>query len=104
MDNQSVGKSVAALVLGIIGLMCTLGRGMFIDLAGLILCIVGLVLAINARKELAPGEGGRGMATAGMICAIIGLVMAGLGLLCTACAFATMPFFGHGFRHFRPFW
>lgn len=101
MQNQSVSKAVAALILGILGLLAVLGRGILVDFVGIAICIIGLILAISAKKELAAGEGGRGYATAGMVCAIIGLALGALGFLCTACAHLTafsmfgLPFMFH---------
>ncbi len=101
MDNQTSSKAVAALVLGILGLLFTFGRGILVDFLGLVLCIIALVLSISVRKELVPGEGGRGLATGGMVCAIIGVVGAGISIMCSACALAaigTGAFTGfHGF-------
>ena len=56
-------KAVWSLVLGIVGLIC----------CG-ILSIVALVLGLSARKEIdASGQGGRGLATAGIVLGAIGI-------------------------------
>ncbi len=75
---------VASLVVGIISLLIGLvSAGLFGWLGG-ILGIIGIVLGALGRKN-AP-EGKSGIATAGLVCSIIGTV---LGLLlyvaCVAC-------------------
>ena len=75
---------VASLVVGIISLLIGLvSAGLFGWLGG-ILGIIGIVLGARGRKN-AP-EGKSGIATAGLVCSIIGTV---LGLLlyvaCVAC-------------------
>ncbi len=90
METKTNSKAIAALILGLLGLIFTLERGVLMDLLGIVICIVGLVLSILTKKELAKGESGRGLATAGMILSIIGMVIAGFGVLCSACALAAM--------------
>ena len=77
------GNAIAAMVLGIIGcVFCWWG---VVNIISLALSIVGLILAIKARKEMVGGVPGRGMATAGLVLSIIGLVLSGIGVLaCTA--------------------
>ncbi|MCI8282581.1 MAG: DUF4190 domain-containing protein [Lachnospiraceae bacterium] len=78
-QNQSDGKAIASLVLGIISCACVfLGQG---ALLGIVLGIVGLVLGINARKENPSG-----MATAGIVLSAIAVTICALGFLaCVAC-------------------
>ena len=89
-NNSAKSKGVASLVLGILSLVVVwFGYG---SLLAMILSIIGIVLGVGARKELTPDQG-RGLATAGMICSIIGLVLSTLWLLaCVLCigAFASM--------------
>ena len=91
MNNQTNGKAIASLVLGIISCVCVfLGYG---ALLGIILGIVGLVLGINARKE-----GPSGMATAGIVLCIIAVsVCAMVFISCVACvaciSAATLPYY-----------
>ena len=59
--------AVAGLVLGI----CSIGFGLFFWWLGLILGIIGVVLASMAKKE-APQNG---MATGGFVCSIIGIAL-----------------------------
>lgn len=74
--------AIASLVLGILSLVI----GLFLSAygwAGAILGIVGIVLGALGRKDAAK----KGMATAGLVCSIIGTV---LGIIfyiaCVACA------------------
>lgn len=89
-NNSAKSKGIASLVLGILSLILVwFGEG---TLLAMILSIIGIVLGVGARKELTPDQG-RGLATAGMICSIIGLVLSTLWLLaCVLCigAFASM--------------
>lgn len=82
-------KSIAALVLGIISVVFFWsGYGALITL---VLSIVGLILAINAKKEMqASGNfSSKGMATAGLVLCIIGLVLSAIGLIsCVLCVSA----------------
>ncbi len=88
MENKTNGKAIAALVLGILAIVSIFtGWGAIL---GLVFGIVGIVLAVKAKKEMADDEKGRGLATAGMVCAIIGTVIAGIGILCVACAAAAL--------------
>ena len=88
-NNPAKNKGIASLVLGILSLVVVwFGYG---TLIALVLSIIGIVLGVGARKELAPDQG-RGLATAGMICSIIGLVLSTLCLIaCVLCvgAFAS---------------
>lgn len=78
------GKAITALVLGIVGVV-TFWIGWF-NIISLAISIVGIVFAMKARNEIPVGYDGRSMATAGLICAIIGTVLSGIGVLsCTLC-------------------
>lgn len=61
-------KSVAALICGAVTFFAMLYYG----LGGIPTAIVGIVLGVQARKQ--SPEGARGMATAGLVLSIIGLV------------------------------
>lgn len=88
------GMAAAALVLGI--LSCILWWIPYVSIFALIMSIAGLVLGVKARKEMDPQN--RGLATAGMVLCIIGVVLSGLGFItctlpvmtvgCAACAAA----------------
>ena len=66
------GKATASMVLGIISLVFAWFG--YSALIAIVLAIVGLVLGVQAKKELPPQEP-QGMATAGIVCSIIGLVL-----------------------------
>lgn len=78
--QQSNGKAVASLVLGIVSLVCIFfGYG---ALLGIVLGVVGIILGVMARKE-APS----GMATAGLVLSIIAIVLCVITFLaCIICA------------------
>ena len=81
-DPEKKTLSIAALVLGIVGIVFD-----FIYLwIGLIAGIVGIIIGAKARKD----ENAKGMATAGFICSIVAVVMAGLLLACAICAIGTI--------------
>jgi hypothetical protein len=72
-EQRTSGKAIAALVLGIVSLF----------IFGVIAGVIAVVLAVQARKEIDadPSLGGRGMATAGLVLGIIGIVLWALVLL-----------------------
>ena len=70
---------VASLVLGIISLVCAIFFAGF-QWVGAIVGIIGIVLGALGRKD--PEK--KGMATAGMVCSIIGFVLS--IILYLACA------------------
>lgn len=67
MENKSNGKTIAALVLGIAGVVLSFIP--YVSFIGLVAAIVGLVFAIGERKKNPSG-----MATAAMVLSIIALV------------------------------
>ncbi|HBB27840.1 MAG TPA: hypothetical protein DC000_01065 [Clostridiales bacterium] len=80
MENQSNGKAIASLVLGIVSLVCVFfGYGAIL---GIILGIIGIVLGISSKKEQPSG-----MATAGLVLSIISVALCALSFIaCIACA------------------
>lgn len=83
---QSSGKSIAVMVLGIVGLVFTCAYGI-----GVIAAIVSLALAPSAKKELIAARGrlnGEGFIKAGVICSwisvgltVVGLIIGGIILI-----------------------
>ena len=77
--------AIAALVLGIISIVV----GLFISSAGwlgTIIAIVGIILGVVARKKM---DDNYKLATAGMVCSIVGLVLSLiLYIACVACVSA----------------
>jgi uncharacterized protein DUF4190 len=68
------GKAVASMVLGI----CSIVGCVMYGIPSLICGPLAIIFAIMAKKQVARGEAGSsstGMATAGLICGIIGLTM-----------------------------
>lgn len=78
MEHKNNGKSVASLVLGIIGVVLGFLGGW--AWTGAILGIIGLILGVMGKKE-APS----GMATAGIVLSIIAIA---LGLIVTIACYA----------------
>ncbi|MBQ8146563.1 MAG: DUF4190 domain-containing protein [Clostridia bacterium] len=82
--KPSAGKgfSIAALVLGIVGVV--FGFIPAISFIALPCALVGLILGVMGRKKskLALGKSS-GIATAGFVLSIIGLSFAALGFICT---------------------
>lgn len=78
--------AVAALVLGILSLVFSCVTPVFLSWLAVILAIIGIVLASVARKN----PENRGLATGGLVCSIIGLI---LGIIvwaaCAACVGVT---------------
>ena len=77
MNNNSNGKAVTSLVLGIVSLVFIF-FGTY-SIIGMILAIIGLVFGVNAKKESPSG-----VATAGFVLNIIGLILCALSFI--ACA------------------
>lgn len=75
---------VASLVLGIVSIVLGTFSAGTLGWAGAIMGIVGIILGSSARKN-SPIEK-RGMATAGLVCSIIGTVLCLiLYIACAAC-------------------
>lgn len=81
MQNNTKGKAIAALILGIASV--ALPWFGFTSILAIVAGIVGLILSIQARK---PMDENKGMATAGLVLSIIGIVLSGIMLVCTICA------------------
>lgn len=61
-------NAVVSFTLGILSV--------FIPAIGLVLGIIGIVFYQKAKNEIAvTGEGGRGLATAGLVCSIVGIFL-----------------------------
>lgn len=78
--QKSNGKAIASMVLGIVSLVFYGG--------GIVTAIIGLILGVQARKEieLSGGQaGGGGMAKAGVIMCIVALALWGIVIL-TVCS------------------
>lgn len=84
--SEGKGFSIAALVLGIVGVV--FGWFGVFGFVALVASIVGIVLAVIGRKRSIAVHGKpSGMATAGLVLSIIGTCLAGIAVVaCTACA------------------
>lgn len=81
-SQNGKGAGIAALVLGIVG--CVFAWIPYISIVSLILTIVGVILAVKARKEAPQNADYRGIITAGLVLSIIGLVLSAIGFItCT---------------------
>ena len=79
------GKAVASLVLGIIAAVFMFFSGTIVlGFVSLILAVIGLVLGVQARREMPQGT--TGMATAGMVLSIVVLALTVIVMVgCAAC-------------------
>ena len=72
----SKGMAIASLVLGIISLV--LAWFGYSAIVSIVLSIVGIILGVSARKKMPVGVPGRGMATGGLVCSIIALILSAI--------------------------
>ena len=93
MTDPGKGMAVGALVCGIVA--CVLAWFSMINIVALILGVVGLILGSKARKLSMQVGAPTGIATAGLVLAIIGTVLAAIGFLtctiCVLCVASTTP-------------
>lgn len=93
--NNGKGLSIAALVLGILGIV-----GGWIPVVGyftLICSILGLTFGVIGRKKSIAAEGkASGLATAGLVLGIIGVAIAVLALVCTVICVGAIAAAGAG--------
>jgi hypothetical protein len=66
--SRRPGRAIAAMIVGIIAVLCIL-----IPIAGIVLGIVALVLGSSARSDIGPGGGGYTQAKAGFILGIVAI-------------------------------
>lgn len=77
--QQTNGKAIAILVLGIISLPAVCGYGI-----GVVLAIVALALSPSAKREIAASEGrqtGESLVKAGVVCSWIAVGLTILGII-----------------------
>lgn len=68
VKNETNNKSVVSLTLGILSIV--------LPLIGLVLGVFGVVFSKNATKEIMKTkESGKGLATSGLICSVVGIVI-----------------------------
>ncbi|MDR2670562.1 MAG: DUF4190 domain-containing protein, partial [Oscillospiraceae bacterium] len=93
------GMGVASLVLGIIALVLTWIP--WVNIVAIAMSVIGLILAITARKKNAAVGAPSGVATGGLICSIIALALSVLSFVtCTLCLTAI----GSGVGSLPDFW
>ncbi|MDR1753491.1 MAG: DUF4190 domain-containing protein [Eubacterium sp.] len=84
MEQKNNGKAIAALVLGILGIV---GAWIpFVNFIAWVFPIIAIVLGAKAKKECAEAGQPTGMATAGLVLGIVSLGLTVLGLICVICA------------------
>ena len=89
--QESSGKAVAALVLGILGLV----------MCGPFTAIPAIFFGRSAAREIDASQGrlgGRGLATAGLVLGIVGAVLAVVALLAVIVIFVFGGVVSHGFE------
>lgn len=82
------GKAIVSLVLGLVGLVISVLAPTLDGIPavlGLLICIVGIVFGVKARNRIPVGVSGRGIATVGLTCSIIGTVISGIMTLAVVC-------------------
>ena len=84
----AMAKAVASLILGIAGLIISC-MAPFLEgipaVLGLLISIIGIVFAVKARNGIPVNYPGRGVATAGMVFSILGIIIGGLFTLVFVC-------------------
>ncbi|MBU8906152.1 DUF4190 domain-containing protein [Desertibacillus haloalkaliphilus] len=84
---QTNSKAVTSITFGILSLV--------IPYAGLIIGIVGLIVARKSVKEIQmKNEGGKGLSVAGMVFSIVGICIHALLITLLIMYFATFSYFG----------
>ena len=83
-SSPARNNAITSMVLGIVGLVLSLTY--FASPISLVITIIGLVLALKARRELPVGVQDRNYATTGLVLSIVGLVLSAIFFLsCTVC-------------------
>lgn len=84
MQSNGKGLSVAGLVLGIVATV--LAWFYMVNIAALVAGIIGIVCAAKGKKAAVAAGAPTGLGTAGLVLSIIGTCLAGVGFLsCTVC-------------------
>lgn len=84
MQSNGKGLSIAGLVLGIVS--AALAGFYLVNIASLVCGIVGIVCAVKGKQKAVAAGAPTGLGTAGLVLAIIGTCLAGVGFLsCTVC-------------------
>ena len=87
--SDGKGQSIAALVLGILGIIG--GWFPIVCYFTTVCAILGVVFGVIGRKKSVAAHGkASGLATAGLVLGIVGTAIAALGLVCTVLCSAAM--------------
>ncbi len=88
--NNPKTLQVGALVCSLVGLVLSFFvGGIAFSLIEVALCVIGIVLGAKGMKAATMAGQGKGMAIAGLVLGIIGVVFASVNLICAiACAAA----------------
>lgn len=86
----SKGKAVAALVLGIVSIVFSFFG--YSAIIGIILAIIGLVFGTKARKQAQTG-----LATAGFVLSLIGLIANSIGIICAIACVSGLAAAGYSY-------
>lgn len=89
MENKS-GKtlSMVSMILGIVSVVLAWVHWI-LAIVCLICGIVAIVLSVKGKKACVEAGEPTGMATAGLVLGIIGVVLSGIAVLCLSCITAT---------------
>ncbi|MGN0517222.1 MAG: DUF4190 domain-containing protein [Acutalibacteraceae bacterium] len=97
IDSRSKGLGTASLVLGIISVVTC-----WLPVIPVVLAVIGLICSVKARNGIPYGIPGRGVATAGLVLSIIGLVFGSIYLCCYACACSSASTVGwNNYRYYN---
>ena len=81
-SNPGKGLGITGMVMGIVSLLCnTVCSCMYGSVLGFPLSIVGLILSIIAKKKSKAAGCSNGMATAGFVMNLIGVILCALAIL-----------------------
>lgn len=84
MQNTGKGLSIAGLVLGIVS--AVLAWFYMVNIAALVCGIIGIICAVKGKKAAVEANVPTGLGTAGLVLSIIGTCLAGIGFFsCTLC-------------------
>ena len=83
-EPKSKGMSIAALVCGILGIVCAFLP--YVSYVSIVLAILGIVFGAKAMKLAEENQEPTGLAVAGLVLGIIGTVISALSVLCVICA------------------
>lgn len=92
-DDDGKKLSIAALVLGIVGIVggTVLSWVPFIGIITFVCALLGIILGVKGRaKSVAVNGKASGLATAGLVLGIIGVVFGAFGLICSLCTSAAI--------------